>query len=59
MQDAINCPSKQQSPDQEAGQHHIGEEGAEIHYLQGRQRPLSRQPLLQQALHFPAHSWGP
>lgn len=59
MQDAIHCPSKQQPPDQEAGQHHIREEGAEIHYLQRRQRPLSGQPLLQQTPSFPARSWGP
>lgn len=39
VQDAVNRPSQQQPPNQEAGQHHVGEEGAEIHYLQGRQRP--------------------
>lgn len=39
VQDAIDGPSQQQPPDQEAGQHHVGEEGAEIHHLQGRQGP--------------------
>lgn len=61
VQDAVNRPSQQQPPNQEAGQHHIGEEGAEIHYLQGRQRspPRQAEPLLQPAPPFPAHSWGP
>lgn len=43
VQDAVNRPSQQQPPNQEAGQHHVGEEGAEIHYLQRGQRPPVRQ----------------
>lgn len=43
VQDAIDGPSKQQPPDQEAGQHHVGEEGAEIHHLQRGQGPTMAQ----------------
>lgn len=40
VQDAVHRPSQQQPADQEAGQDHVGEEGAEVHHLQGAgQRP--------------------
>lgn len=39
VEDAVNGPSQQQPPDQEAGQHHVGEEGAEIHHLRKGQGP--------------------
>lgn len=52
VQDAIDGPSKQQSPDQEAGQHHVGEEGAEIHHLWRRQGPTVGQGP-SRSWHFP------
>lgn len=58
VQNAIDGPSQQQPPDQEAGEHHVGEEGAEVHHLQRGQGPTvgQRAPCGQHRL--PAHSWG-
>lgn len=59
VQDAINRPSQQQPPNQEAGQHHVGEEGAEIHDLQRRQRPLSGRAPPAAGTPLPGSQLGP
>ena len=59
VQDAVDGASQQQPPNQEAGQHHVGEEGAEIHHLQRRQGPTMGQgPPPSAASSLPVHSWG-
>lgn len=50
VKDAVDGPPQQQPPDQEAGQHHVGKEGAEIHHLQERTGThCGPEPLLQLA----------